>query len=266
MLEGSRVRTALGRALGRGRTTSPAAPEVPSYYPGLHHAQIPNLGVLYATFLGERRDGTFVEVGAFDGISYSNTWGLAAVGWSGLYLEAEPDFADRCRATHASHPRVTVVQQAVGSRHPAEVTFHLGGELTTGDPQLRQEYASLDWARGSLEGGRVRVLPTMPLDDLLEREGIVEGFDLLVVDVEGMEPAVLDGFTIERWHPRMMIWELADLHPDLRASGSAAVGVFAALSQAGYATVYKDHINTVVVRSDLFATWAGSASVPGERP
>lgn len=264
MLEGTWLRHAVGRVLGRApESPVPKAPD--SYYPGLHHAQIPNLRTLYATFLGDRPDGTFVEVGAFDGVSYSNTWGLAARGWTGFYIEAEPDFAERCRRTHADHPRISVLQQAVGPREPGEITLHLGGELTTGDPRLRDEYAGIDWARGSLEPGRSRVLPTLPLDDVLEGIGIAEGFDLLVVDVEGMEPAVLDGFTVDRWRPRMMIWELADLHPDLRAMSGEAAAVYAKLLASDYVIVFKDHINSVFVREEDFDAWvaSGSAAEPG---
>ena len=40
--------------------------------------------------------GTFVEVGAFDGWSYSHTVCLAQLGWRGLYIEPVPEHAALC--------------------------------------------------------------------------------------------------------------------------------------------------------------------------
>ena len=44
--------------------------------------------------------GTFVEIGAYDGESFSNTSFLADLGWNGLYVEPVPKFAALCRARH----------------------------------------------------------------------------------------------------------------------------------------------------------------------
>src|SRR5258706_14970608 len=49
--------------------------------------QIPILEGLYEQLFGQRADGCFVEVGAFDGETYGNTAGLADLGWTGLYIE-----------------------------------------------------------------------------------------------------------------------------------------------------------------------------------
>jgi hypothetical protein len=56
--------------------------------------QILHLDTLFTKFLGARDYGTFVEIGANDGVSCSNTWGLAERNWSGLMVEAIPALAD----------------------------------------------------------------------------------------------------------------------------------------------------------------------------
>ena len=53
--------------------------------------QIPGLDAIYDQYFGDKI-GSFVEVGAFDGMTYSNTWHLANRGWYGVYIEAHPDF------------------------------------------------------------------------------------------------------------------------------------------------------------------------------
>ena len=54
--------------------------------PNSNKCQIPNLADIYLENFGYKRDGYFVEVGAYDGVSWSNTFGLAAIGWGGRYL------------------------------------------------------------------------------------------------------------------------------------------------------------------------------------
>src|SRR5262245_29035772 len=52
--------------------------------------QIPNLREQYESLGLSPHTGYFVEVGAFDGESFSNTSFLADQGWSGLYVEPVP--------------------------------------------------------------------------------------------------------------------------------------------------------------------------------
>jgi hypothetical protein len=48
--------------------------------------QIQNLSWIYEMFFAHKKDGTFVEVGAFDGDYASNTSCLADMGWRGHYI------------------------------------------------------------------------------------------------------------------------------------------------------------------------------------
>src|SRR5579885_680685 len=77
-----------------------------SFYRPTQTCQIPILGGLYEHLFGERTDGTFVEVGAYDGETYSNTSSLADLGWRGVYVEPVPSSVARCRQRHARNPRV----------------------------------------------------------------------------------------------------------------------------------------------------------------
>jgi FkbM family methyltransferase len=216
--------------------------------------QIPTLGFLYELFLGNPEDGTFVEAGAFDGETYSNSSCLADRGWRGVYVEPVPGFAEACRRRHAGNPRVSVVVAAIGSA-PGEMTITTGGPLSTAAPELAREYRETDWAKGEFaRAGEVRV-PVVTLDQLLQEQNIMPGFDVLGVDVEGLETAVFAGFDLARWMPRMMIVELADTHPELTSTRRAHASLSRDLARAGYVVVYKDAINAVFVQD---ATYAGA--------
>jgi hypothetical protein len=84
---------------------------------------------------GFRTHGLFVEVGAYDGESFSNTSGLADLGWSGHYLEPIPKFARACARRHAGNaPRVAVHRVCVGERDGDRVTLSTAGPFTSAVP------------------------------------------------------------------------------------------------------------------------------------
>lgn len=212
--------------------------------------QIDQIGSIYERHFGRRRDGTFVEVGAFDGEANSNTSFLADLGWRGLYVEPVPEFAEACARRHAANPGVRVVNAAAG-REPGQIEIRIGRALSTSVAEVADAYRDLDWAQGSLTDRRITA-EVRRLDDVLHQAGMAPGFELLVVDVEGAETAVFDGFDLADWRPGMLIVELADNHPDfvnLPTIAGPAARLRVRLRQAGYCEVHRDVINTVLVRA-----------------
>ena len=63
---------------------------------------------IYNKFLGYKKDGIFVEVGANDGKIGSFTYNLAKLGWKGLYFEPVPRIYDICKKNHIEHENVKV--------------------------------------------------------------------------------------------------------------------------------------------------------------
>ncbi len=208
--------------------------------------QIPVLGSLLEGLLGFRRQGTFVEVGAFDGQTYSNTSFLADLGWRGVYVEPVPHFAALCAARHAASTTITVVECAVGTDDKM-ITLQLGGALTTGDASMAQAYDKIVWAQGVLGGETVDVQQRR-LEDVLADTGVPLGFDLLVVDVEGGEDGVFASFDLSVWRPKVLIVEIEDEHPSMTPYPeitARARGVRQHIEAVGYRPLYRDNINTV---------------------
>lgn len=217
-----------------------------SFFSPSESCQIPNWGFLLQELLGEKTDGMFVEVGAFDGDSFSNTSCLADCGWGGLYIEPVPAFAQRCRDRHLGNSRIKVIEVAIGS-DARQVTLFVGGPLTTSSPKLAEDYRALPWARDTFGPGEQFEARQFTLDQCLKMQGVQPGFDLLVVDVEGAEAEVFAGFDLERYRPTVMVVELADFHPDLPAFRKEHAALYRRLCDAGYRVVYKDSINSVFV-------------------
>lgn len=215
------------------------------------NCQIPDLPRIFRRIFGDRQNGVFVEVGAFDGESHSNTAGLADMGWRGVYIEPVPQYAALCAARHRLNHRVQIVQCAVGAER-GEATLLLAGTLSTLSAAQAAVYRRLPWAQGAMSAASIQT-PLRRLDDVLNEVGIAPGFDLLVVDVEGAEDEVFAGFPLDDWRPRVMIVELNDTHPDFQDAPEVVARCAALrrrIAEHGYQTLYADTINTVFVRCD----------------
>lgn len=63
-----------------------------------------------------RRIGHFLDVGAYDGKTFSNTLRLAELGWSGVCVEPSPSVFPALLKLHADNPKIAVVNAALASR------------------------------------------------------------------------------------------------------------------------------------------------------
>jgi hypothetical protein len=79
-------------------------------------------------------------------------------------------------------------------------------------------YSGLDWSAG-YHSGEVVEAPLRTLDHFLTTVGASPGFEVLVIDVEGLEWEVLLGFSALRWRPRVVIVEIEDTHESFRSIG-----------------------------------------------
>jgi FkbM family methyltransferase len=155
---------------------------------------------------GEKTTGYFVEVGAYDGVSLSNSYFFEAIGWTGLLVEAHPDLYSRCRN---ARPGSRVVHAALGKAGAdGSVAFHAvsGGQ---GIDSLSYTVTDDEHTRRIVrEGGSARIVevPLTSLDALLGVDPPTT-IDFVSVDVEGAEMDVLQGLDLDRWRPRILVVE-----------------------------------------------------------
>lgn len=126
--------------------------------------------------------GRFLDIGASHPIHLSNTQLLYTMGWSGLVVDPSREID-----LYASmRPRDFAAAVAVGDRD-GHVEFHDVSEPTWST-------VSLEEARARQVPFTTRSVPVRRVDTLLEQTGFSEvHFDLMTVDVEGAERAVLEG-------------------------------------------------------------------------
>lgn len=165
--------------------------------------------------------GFFVEAGANDGFTQSNTYWLERFrGWSGILVEPMPSLWERCRI---ERPGATVVHAALVAQaaEGETVTMRFGDlmsavEGTHGGPQAEREWVEPGLVLGWHDPYSA-VVPARTLSSLLDELGAPD-VDLLSLDVEGHEPQALRGLDLDRHAPRWIVVEAHDLE-----AGRAAI-------------------------------------------
>jgi FkbM family methyltransferase len=156
------------------------------------------------------RRGTFVELGAFDGVDQSNTaWLEANRGWRGILIEPIPEAYEQCVR---NRPLATVVNCACVSDQYSEpmVEMVYSGLMSIvrgarSSDETDEAWISLGEELQELERYTCSV-PARTLTAVLD-EHRLRCIDLLSLDVEGYEIEVLKGFDLERFRPRHIVVE-----------------------------------------------------------
>jgi FkbM family methyltransferase len=159
---------------------------------------------LLAIFFDFKNHGFFIDVGAFDGVYLSNTFAFERLGWSGLCIEAMPEYFDLCVK---NRPGSTCVHAACLSVDAGQVELRAErGGLFSGVAADENFTASI--YRGQhvpFDGFRTIRVPSASLNGLLA--GSTAQIDFVSIDVEGAELEVLSGFDLERYRPRVLVIE-----------------------------------------------------------
>jgi len=180
--------------------------------------------------------GTFVEVGAYDGVTFSNSSGLADAGWHGLYIEPQPGNLSLCRGRHQTNPNLRFENCAIGRTEGQGFVVDAGA------------LSVVSAATHAAPTGDALPIEIVRLETLLARHAVPRDFELLIVDVEGEEPAVFDSFDLAVWRPRLLIAELGDIDVDAREPAEPRTRTHRQIVGHGYSVIYRDKINVVYWR------------------
>jgi FkbM family methyltransferase len=165
---------------------------------------------LEANLFKGRRGGRFVEIGGFDGITGSTTLFFEMMrGWSGLLLEPAPAYFAEAESLRRCTCLRLAVAEAEGEAEFLDIEAgmtQMSGLVQSYDPKLRAAVEADPRHKGTV----IRV-PTRPLAAVLDDHGM-DRIDLVSLDVEGGEMAVLQGFPFERF--RITAWTIENNSAD----------------------------------------------------
>jgi FkbM family methyltransferase len=187
-------------------------PEILAYVPAFNQP----LGILAETLTGQGRQISVIDVGANigDTVALIEQWSRSQADY--LCVEPDQEFFELCTRNLRSFPRARVVREFIGDLENAGATLveHLPGTAAT---------------RIVSSGGERMV----PLDSLARSFVARHGLDLIKVDTDGFDFAVLRSAAglLDRYHPAVYF----EWFPDLwLKAGEDPAAVFGFLASHGY--------------------------------
>jgi FkbM family methyltransferase len=137
---------------------------------------------------------SFIDIGANDGVLFSNSFKFAKKGVNGLCIEPSRNSFRKLRLNHLFHPKVKCIQSAVSNTNSHIFLNEDGYESTL-------SYVSKSKKNNSYS------VRCQTFDKILEKYPEFLEVDLLTVDVEGHEREVFDGLTNDKFKAKVIILE-----------------------------------------------------------
>ena len=161
----------------------------------------------------------FVDVGAYDGITGSNSRFLAELGWAGIAIEPNPDVFARLRTLYAEKPAVRCVQCAISDYVSDDVEMLISdgpkgiqsedswhySQVSTLNQWFADDYIEKHKYRYRSVKVRVR-----PLAEILRANACPRDLGFLCIDCEGEDERILKALDISEFRPRLLSVECGD--------------------------------------------------------
>jgi FkbM family methyltransferase len=147
-------------------------------------------------FNGFKRNGTFIEVGACDGLATSNTLLLErSFGWQGILIEPAKVWHSELSKNRTSIIDLRCAWKTTGNQI----------QFIEKDDSCTSTVLGADKTSGADD--KVYWVETVTLDEVLQENEVIRQVDFLSVDTEGSELEVLSGFPFERFAPNFICIE-----------------------------------------------------------
>lgn len=158
--------------------------------------------IVWNTFLYRvpKKRGTYVDIGAYHPIKYSNTYLLYKAGWRGINVDPRPGskaLFDRYRAADIN------VEAGIASAEGSMTYYFISEDSTvnTFSKDNLDRLGMLDQVTKTFE------VPVLTLASLLDRHQNVQEVDYLNIDAEGFELEILGGLDDTKIRPTVISLE-----------------------------------------------------------
>lgn len=212
--------------------------------------------------LGHLPDGRYVEIGANHPVNGSITKAFYDRGWSGLEVEPIESLVQEYRQ---ARPRDTVVQAAVTDQNVDSIDLlevEGANGLSTTDSTIGERHRATGRTVTAVS------VPAVGLATLLDRElDPAQPVHFMVIDVEGVEAAVIRSADWQRWRPWVLVVEATE-PMDSVSSARLTVGTPThgqwedILLENGYQFCLFDGLSRFYVATERAAELAPALSVP----
>tara|TARA_B100000989_G_scaffold39370_1_gene24953 strand:+ start:1274 stop:2014 length:741 start_codon:yes stop_codon:yes gene_type:complete len=158
--------------------------------------------ILVNRIFKDKKDGFFVDVGAFNPVVGSLTKILYDKGWKGINL----DFSEtNINLFKIFRKRDISIKTGVSDKNAVKKSFTF--DPSSGTNTLNEEYAK-GWSKKFYKNYKIENVRCRTLNTILKENNISRNFDYLNIDVEAHDYEVLQGINLDLFKPRLITCEI----------------------------------------------------------
>lgn len=166
---------------------------------------------------GKEFNGVILDVGANDGIMYSNSrMFIEDYNWKGVLIEPTKDCVDKLNELYKNNPNIEIFDVAIDNEE-GEKEIHLGTLSGEGINQIStlNDADKLFWETNRKVKYKSEIIKTTTIKKVLEKSSY-KTFDIVSIDTEGNDLIVLSQLVNENIYPTFIIFEHNDNRDFLR--------------------------------------------------
>ncbi|MCM1505826.1 MAG: FkbM family methyltransferase [Ruminococcus flavefaciens] len=161
---------------------------------------------IFSTLRRDIKDCTYLDLGANHAVHLSNTYAFYSQGARGVLLEANPELAQELTE---KRPEDIVINKCLAEKSGESLDFYImnGDGLSTTDYQSAQNFIKENPA---LEITKKITVDSVTINEIIDEYFPEKAPDIMNIDIEGMELAVLKMTDFEKFRPLVIICEMIE--------------------------------------------------------
>lgn len=156
--------------------------------------------------------GVFLDIGAWEGKTFSNTHALALKGWSGICVEPSPSVIGALRKLYENRKDIEVFNVCIGNINGDVDFYDAGGDATSSTNPAEL----IHWERCYGTKFKKIKVPMLTFETLV-KNSIYTNFDFISIDVEDdkLGKSILQQIDLQKYKVKMICIEASSMRSEI---------------------------------------------------
>jgi len=192
------------------------------------------------SLLRRKTQGTYLDIGAAHPTVNSNSYRLYLIGWTGHAVDANQDYSP---LWEKYRPKDMFISALISdTKRLFTFTQFDNSELSSADPETTSRYGS----RPENKAIKTTSRESTTIEELVESGALSKHYDIICIDVEGLDLNVLNSCLNAKLFPLLFVVELKNY--SLRAKRSNTI--IDTLDNHGYSLIAKTPLDGFFIKRD----------------